>query len=401
MLVLCKGSPNSFCPGMTSFDSQQSNIVEGSSIHRLSPTSSRELKDTLAVSDREMLSFSSGGGDDGEPLESSEEAKLDGEALLVLKRKRNAFHSRKKRQRKKDFVKRLQACYGRIFSENNRLKEEQKFLEVRLSESLRIIGNYEMAKACSSLDNSRLAAQLQHSSSKRSLVTGPTDYLERSLLAQREAERTRSALSSIALRGNGAYVGGHTNGNLARPTIPDHVTFHRQPVESSHRASLIDLALSNRAVQQNLVRKALYGTQDLNQLSLSRVPVHLSLPIYSTTNEYSSPQRLTLLEQELNRQERMNSAVFQQQNLLHQQAYSTARAGLGSLPSLASFDYSRLPMASLLDGQTLGSRRELSNMSAPAGPNNPADALVFREQMLQGQIQAPVPSPLTKKPRLS
>jgi hypothetical protein len=27
--------------------------------------------------------------------------------------------------------------------------------------------------------------------------------------------------------------------------------------------------------------------------------------------------------------------------------------------------------------------------------------LVFREQMLQGQIQAPVPSPLTKKPRLS
>ena len=112
---------------------------------RLSPSTSRELKQvmnqTVSVDfDRPIKS------EDIDIFPAGDTSGLTGEALRDFKRRRNAFHSRKKRRRKKEFLERLQVCFERVSSENQRLKRDHSFLHSTVGHALQMVQRLEAAQ---------------------------------------------------------------------------------------------------------------------------------------------------------------------------------------------------------------------------------------------------------------
>lgn len=102
----------------------------------LSLEMTRELREIMAQTE---LTYGSNDTQLKESFPFQDGSGLEGEALEEFKRKRNAFHSRKKRRRKKEFVDRLNACYERVANENKRLKRDHALLKEHLGRAAQVV----------------------------------------------------------------------------------------------------------------------------------------------------------------------------------------------------------------------------------------------------------------------
>lgn len=102
----------------------------------LSLEMTRELREIMTQTE---LSYGSNETQEKESFPFQDGLGLEGEALEEFKRKRNAFHSRKKRRRKKEFVDRLNLCYERVANENKRLKRDHALLKEHVGRAAQLV----------------------------------------------------------------------------------------------------------------------------------------------------------------------------------------------------------------------------------------------------------------------